>query len=155
MPTPSARVRRLVGPALAAAVALLPAACSLDSDNNAPQLVQQWVLAEETAPPPGTPPTVQVEGGAAIVSLAGEFVRTCTAGTVNVTHTLDAPMLVFRATFTPAASCSSETATRQFVRYFAYLTRVPIGTYQVRVVHENDDLVGGTGTAHEETITVF
>ena len=29
------------------------------------------------------------------------------------------------------------------------------GTYQVRVLHENDDLAGATGIVHEETVTVF
>jgi hypothetical protein len=74
---------------------------------------------------------------------------------VGVTHTFDGSALTFRATFTPHESCASTTPTRQLIRYSAYLTRVPAGTYQVRVIHVNDDLVGGTATVLERTITVL
>ena len=156
MRTLPSRLRRLAVPALASALALLPAACDLDGrDANAPQLVQQWVLAEEPAPAPGSVPNVEVQGSTNLVSLAGEFVRTCTAGTVGVTHAFDGSNLTFRARFTPADVCATEAPTRQFVRYFAYLTRVVPGTYQVRVIHENDDLAGGTGTVLQQSVTVF
>jgi hypothetical protein len=154
MPAPS--LRRLAAPALAALLALAPAACDLDGrDPNTPQLQQQWVDPQEAAPAPGTPPTVLVDGGDGLVSVSGEFVRTCTQGNVNLTHTFDGANLTFRAVFTPAESCATSTPTRQFLRYFGYLLNVPAGTYQVRVLHENDDLAGATGTVHEETITVF
>ena len=153
---PALPLRRLGAAVLAAALALAPAACDLDdSASDAPQLVQQWVLAEETAPAPGTAPNVEVEGGAALVRLAGEFVRTCTTGNVQVTHAFDGSNLTFRAVFTPAQTCANEAPTRQFVRYFAYLTQVPPGTYDVRVIHENEELAGGTGTVLQQTITVF
>lgn len=154
MPTRPARL--LVAPALAAALALLPAACDLDGrDANAPQLVQQWVLAEEPAPAPGSAPNVEVTGGANLVSVTGEFVRTCGEGQVGVTHAFEGTNLTFRARFTPAASCANTAPIRQFVRYFAYLTQVAPNTYQVRVIHENDELAGGTGTVLQQTITVF
>ena len=89
------------------------------------------------------------------MSLSGEFVRTCMEGNVQLTHTVDGSALTFRAIFTPAPSCTSTEPTRQFLRYFGYLFNVPAGTYQVRVLHQNDDLTGAAGIAHEETITVF
>ena len=154
MPAPS--LRRLAAPALAALLALAPAACDLDGrDPNAPQLQQQWTALDGAPPPAGSPPNVEVDGGAALVQVTGEFVRTCTEGNVRVTHALDGTTLTFRAIFTPAASCASSTPTRQYLRYFGYLFNVPAGTYQVRVLHENDDLAGATGIVHEETVTVF
>lgn len=154
MPAPS--LRRLAAPALAALLAFAPAACDLDAhDPNAPQLQQQWIALDGTAPPAGSPPNVEVDAGAALVQVIGEFVRTCTEGNLRVTHALDGTTLTFRAIFTPAASCASSTPTRQYLRYFGYLFNVPAGTYQVRVLHENDDLAGATGIVHEETVAVF
>lgn len=154
MPTPS--LRRLAAPALAALLALAPGACDLDGrDPDAPQLQQQWTALDGPPPPAGSPPNVEVGGGAALVQVTGEFVRTCTEGNVRVTHALDGTTLTFRAISTPAASCASSTPTRQYLRYFAYLFNMPVGTYQVRVLHENDDLAGATGIVHEETVTVF
>ena len=151
MPAFPARIRRPAALLLVGALA----ACSLDTqDPNEPQLAQQWV-PEEATPPAGYVPTIDVQGGLGLVRLTGEFVRTCTAGTLRVTHVIEGSALTFRASFTPEGRCASEPPTRQFLRYYVYLTRVPVGTYQVRVIHENDDLVGETGVAQEQTITVF
>ena len=155
MPAPSRRLRRLAAPALAALLALVPAACDLEGSNpNTPRIVESGEVAEEPAPPPGTPPVVEVEPGAGVIGIRGEFVRSCTVGQVGITHTFDGSALTFRATSTPAGSCADAEPTRQFLRYIAYLTHVPPGTYQVRVIHVNDDLAGGTGTVFEQTITV-
>ena len=153
---PASLLRRLAAPALAALLALAPAACDLDGrDPNAPELQQQWLTVEEAPPAPGTPPTINIEGGAGIMSFSGEFVRTCTSGNVQLTHAIDGSALTIRAIFTPAQSCATGTPTRQFLRYFGYLFNVPAGTYQVRVLHENDDLAGATGVVHEETVSIF
>ena len=156
MPVPSLRRRPLAASALAALLALAPAACDLDAGGpEGPRLQAGWLDPMETAPAAGTPPTIGVQGGAGLVQVTGEFVRTCTSGTLRITHALDASALTFRASFTPAQSCTSEPPTRQLLRYFAYLFNTPPGTYDVRVVHENDDLTGAAGTVHEQTVTVF
>ena len=157
MPAPSLRLRRLAAPVLAAVLALASSACDLDGrDPNAPDLQQQWVAPpDEPGPAAGTPPTVVVDGGSRLVSLTGEFVRTCTAGNVRLEHAIDGSALTFRAIFTPATTCADTPPTRQYLRYVAYLFNVPPATYNVRVLHENDDLAGATGLVHEETVTVF
>ena len=156
MPAPSRLRRRLTASALAAVLALLPAGCDLDGrDPNAPQIVENWVIVEEPPPAPGTPPNVELQPGTSLIGLSGDFVRTCTTGRVGVTHTFDGSALTFRASFFPHASCATAQPIRQLIRYSAYLTRVPPGTYQVRIIHVNDDLVGESGTVLEQTVTVL
>jgi len=154
MPVPP--LRRLVAPAVAAFLALAPAACDLDGrDPDEVQLQQQWVVSEDPPPAPGTPPSADVNGGAGIMSITGQFVRTCTSGNLQLTYTFDGTALTLRAVFTPAASCANEPPTRQHLHYFGYLFNLRADTYQVRMLHENDDLAGAASVVHEETVEIF
>ena len=39
-------------------------------------------------------------------------------------------------------------------RYFGYLFNMRPDTYQVRMLHENDDLTGATRVVHEQTVVI-
>lgn len=150
MLVPPTRLRRGVAALVAAAAAVL-AGCDLSTDPAAePQLNLFWQPPQSQTPVAEDAARIGITAGTGYVQgLGGTIVAPCLTANRAGRFDIGADEITIRVIVTPSGgSCSA--GPPYALGYNLYLLNVEPGTYNVRIIHEGDQLVP-TGTVVKET----
>jgi len=155
MLVPPTRLRRGVAALVAAAAAVL-AGCDISTDPGAePQLTLFWQPPLSLAPTAEDVAKIGITAGTGYVQgLGGTVLAPCLTANRNGRFDIGDDEITIRVIVTPSGSNCSAGPTSP-LSYNVYLLNVEPGTYNVRIIHEGDQLVP-TGTVVKETsVTVI
>jgi hypothetical protein len=154
MLVPSTRLRRGVA-ALAAVTAAALAGCDISTDPNVePQLTLFWQPPTNLAPVAEDVTKIGITAGTGFVQgLGGTIVAPCLTANRNGRFEIGDDEITIRVILTPGGSNCSAGPTSP-LSYNVYLINLEPGTYNVRIIHEGDQLVPSGTVVKERSVTV-
>jgi hypothetical protein len=148
------RLRRGVA-ALVAVAATALAGCDISTDpNGEPQLTLFWQPTTNLAPVAEDVTKIGITAGTGFVQgLGGTIVAPCLSANRNGRFEIDDDEITIRVILTPSGGNCSAGPTSP-LSYNVYLVNVEPGTYNVRIIHEGDQLVPSGTVVKERSVTV-